>query len=259
MRSNKVAGEATNGVTIRADATTKIALHKPEFIHKEKFTGRSDDLEGYIYMVVSTKGGVQFARTTEEIARYAGAKYPVVGSHIRTAILTMTEQVPTRPTTPTAASATTTVDPVDQAIFDEEVRQFVKDKAVITAAMKALYSVAWGQCSEALRSKLKSNPDYNTFSANADSLQLLQAIRCEMTGFKRLHYLAHSIHSILREFYSLTQGKHRTNQEYYDEFNNLVAAVDKCGAMIARHPAIYNDVLKELSIDVLNPSDEVKG
>jgi hypothetical protein len=68
------------------------AFNKPEFIQKEKFTGRSDDLEGYIYSVVSTKGGVQFARTTEEIARYAGS---VVGSHIRTAILTMTEQVPT--------------------------------------------------------------------------------------------------------------------------------------------------------------------
>jgi hypothetical protein len=106
----------------------------------------------------------------------------------------MTEQVPMRPTAPTAA--TTTVDPVDQEIFNEEVRQFVKDKAAITAAMKALYSGAWGQCSEALRSKLQSNPNYNTFSANADSLQLLQAIRSEMTGFKRLHYLAHSVHSI---------------------------------------------------------------
>jgi hypothetical protein len=67
---------------------TEKAIHKPEFPHKENFTGRSDNLEGYIYSVVSTKGGVQFARTAEEIARYAGAKYPVVGSHIRTAILT---------------------------------------------------------------------------------------------------------------------------------------------------------------------------
>jgi hypothetical protein len=120
---------------------------------------------------------------------------------------------PTRPSASTAANATTAVDPVDQAIFNEEVRQFVKDKAAITAAMKALYSVARGQCSEALRSKLKSNPDYNAFSAAVDSLQLPQAIRSEMTGFKRLHYLAHSVHSILREFYSLTQGKHRTNRD----------------------------------------------
>jgi hypothetical protein len=39
---------------------------------KEKFTGRCDDLEGYVYSVTVTKGGLQFSRTTKEIARYAG-------------------------------------------------------------------------------------------------------------------------------------------------------------------------------------------
>jgi hypothetical protein len=45
------------------------ATKKPDLIHKEKFIGRDDDLEGYIYSVVASKGGVQFTRTTEEIAR----------------------------------------------------------------------------------------------------------------------------------------------------------------------------------------------
>jgi hypothetical protein len=54
-----------------------------------------------------------------------------------------------------------------------------------------------------------------------------------MTGFKKRNYLPHSVHSIMREFYN------HTNQEYYDEFNNLVTAVDECGAMVARHPTIY--------------------
>jgi hypothetical protein len=124
--------------------------------------------------------------------------------------------------------------------------------------MKSLYSVALGQCSEARRSKLKSNPDYNVFCVNADSLRLLKAIHSEMTGFKRLHYLPHSVHSILREFYSMSQGKHRTNQEYYDEFNNLVAAVDELGAMIARHPTLYNEVLLELSVNSQNHTDDEK-
>ncbi len=153
-------------------------------------------------------------------------KYSIVGSYIRTAILTMTVQVPTRPTAPTATGTPPTIDAVDQAIFNEEIRQFVKEKAGILAAMKGLYSVIWGQCSETLRSRLKSNSDHTTISATADSLELLKSIRAEMTGFKKLHYLPHSVHSIIREFYQLTQGKHRTNHEYYDEFNNLVTAVD---------------------------------
>jgi hypothetical protein len=128
---------------------------------------------------------VQFSRTTEEIARYAGEKHSSVGAYIRTAILTMTAQTPIRPTAPAPTGTPTTVDAVDQAIFSEEIRQFVKDKAAIVAAMKALCSVIWGQCSEKLRSKLKGDADYNTTSADADSLSLLKAVWAEMTGLKK--------------------------------------------------------------------------
>ena len=223
---------------------------------KERFTGRSDDLDGYVYSVATTKAGLQFTRTTDEIARYAGEKYSAVGSYIRTAILTMTAQVPTRPTAPGETGTPPTVDPVDQAIFNEEIRQFVKEKAGIVAAMKGLYSVIWGQCSETLRSRLKSNADHAAISATADSLGLLKAIRAEMTGFKKLHYLPHSVHTIMREFYQLAQGRHRTNHEYYDEFNNLVAAVDDCGAMIAMHPTIYQEILNETVADASNPTPD---
>jgi hypothetical protein len=75
-----------------------------------------------------------------------------------------------------------------------------------------------------------------------------------MTGFKKLHYLPHSVHLIMREFYQLTQGKHQMNHKYCDEFNNLVAAVNDCGAMIAMHPTIYQEILSETAGDVGNPT-----
>jgi hypothetical protein len=171
----------------------------------------------------------------------------------------MSTQAPTRPTAPTATGTPPIVDAVDQAIFSEEIRQFVKEKEGIVAAMKGLYSAIWGQCSETLRSRLKSNSDHMAISAAADSLKLLKAIRAEMTGFKKLHYLPHSVHSIMREFYQLAQGKHHTNHEYYDEFNNVVAAVDDCGAMIAMHPTIYQEVLSEIVVDPANPTANEKS
>jgi hypothetical protein len=132
----------------RGQKTTHV--RKTDLPTKEKFVGRSDDLEGYIYSIVSSKGGVQFARTTEEIARYAGDKYSTVGSYICTAVLTMMAQVPVRPTAPVGVGTPPVVDKVDQAIFGEEIRQFVKENAAIVAAMKGLYSLIWGQCSESL-------------------------------------------------------------------------------------------------------------
>jgi hypothetical protein len=231
-------------------------VQRPDLLTKEKFVGHSDDLEGYIYSIVSSKGGVQFACTTEEIARYAGDKYSTVGSYIRFAVLTMTAQVPVRLTAPVGVETPPVVDAVDQAIFGEEIRQFVKEKAAIVAAMKGLYSLIWGQCSESLRSKLKANSGHFVISAAADSLALLTAIRSEMTGFQKRHYLPHSVHSIMREFYQISQSKDRTNQEYYNEFNNLVAAVDEYGLTIGRHPTIYREVLEEIAVDHVNPTND---
>jgi hypothetical protein len=122
----------------------------PIHIPKEKFVGRCDDLKGFIYDVVSSKGGVAYTRTTEEIARYVGEKYTTIGHDIRTAILTLTVPVPQRPAAPVGDPTTQLIDPTDAEIFRQEVRMYVQTRAAIIAAMKSLYDLIWGQCSESL-------------------------------------------------------------------------------------------------------------
>jgi hypothetical protein len=41
---------------------------------------------------------------------------------------------------------------------------------------------------------------------------------------------------MMSDFYNLTQGKHRSNQEYYDEFNSMVDTAEASGATIGAHP-----------------------
>jgi hypothetical protein len=83
-------------------------------VHKEKFTGRSEDLQGYIYDVSTSRGGVAYARTTEEIARHVGEKYTSVGPYVRTTILTLNVPAPTRPTAPTATGEPPVINAVEQ-------------------------------------------------------------------------------------------------------------------------------------------------
>jgi hypothetical protein len=49
-------------------------------IAKEKFTGQLDNLKGYIYDVTTSKDGVAYTCTTEEIARYVGKKNTTTGT-----------------------------------------------------------------------------------------------------------------------------------------------------------------------------------
>jgi lactam utilization protein B len=39
------------------------------------------------------------------------------------------------------------------------------------------------------------------------------------------------------DFYHLTQGKHHSNQEYYDKFNSMVETAEESGVTIGAHPA----------------------
>ena len=92
-------------------------------------------------------------------------------------------------------------------IFNAKIDRYVKDDNMIVATMQALYNTVWGQCSEGLRSKLRSGTNYALYSMTSNCIELLKAIRSEMTGFKGRNYLASSIHSVMREFYLMTQGK----------------------------------------------------
>jgi hypothetical protein len=176
-----------------------------EHVPKEKFTGRSDDLQGYIYDVTTSKGGVAYKRTTEEIARHVGEKYNNVGSYVRTAIMTLNVPAPTRPTVPIATGDPPAIDAVEQEIFKEKIRMYVKTEAAIEAAMKSLYDLIWGQCAESLRSRLRGNDQFTTYSTTADSLSLLKSIRAEMTGLRDKQYLSHALHQIMRNFYGYSR------------------------------------------------------
>jgi hypothetical protein len=119
----------------------------------------------------------------------------------------MTLKIPAqiRPVAPTGTSDSTviTVDEVDKEIFKEKIRIYVKTEAAIETAMKSLYDLIWGQCTESLRSRLRGDDHFTSYSTNADSLALLKAIRSEMTGFRNQHYLPHALHKVMRDFYSL--------------------------------------------------------
>jgi hypothetical protein len=159
-----------------------------------------------------------------------------------------------RPIAQVATGTPPAVDAVDQEIFKEKIRMYVKVEASIETMMKSLYDLLWGQCSETIRSRLHGHDDYADYSANADSMALLKAIQAEMTGFRDKQYLPHSLHKMMRDFYSLLQGQHRSNQEYYDEFNSLVKTAQESGASIGVHPGGINEVLSKSVIDPDNPT-----
>jgi hypothetical protein len=79
--------------------------------------------------------------------------------------------------------------PSKQEIFKEKICLNVKTEVAIETTMKSLYNLIWGQCSESLRSRLRGDENFITYSTTADSITLLKSIRAKMTGFRNKQYL----------------------------------------------------------------------
>ena len=78
---------------------------------------------------------------------------------------TMTAPVISMPVAPVNTDGTP-ISELQTMILKEEIKQYVTQTKDFKANLAALHSVAWGQCSEALKSKIKT---LNGFQAHADT------------------------------------------------------------------------------------------
>ena len=222
------------------------------------FEGRTEDLKGFVFDVCAGNGGLKYTKTRDELARYAGTFNKDVGPYIREAVMTLMMPTIERPRAPVPVvpgdgTGTVSIDPVDQAIFNEKIKNYVRKEELLVSVMKGFYDIVWGQVTDTLRGRLKGWEDYEKFSSSSDTIRLLTVIKSEMTGFKEKRYLAHSLHAMLETFIKCRQGK-RSLTAYYEDFTNVIATADELGLEMCVHQPLTNQILQETGC--VNPTDE---
>lgn len=60
------------------------------------FKGIYESIENYVYLVSGSKGGLQFIKTTEELAAYGRAEYKHTGPYVSRTIQELAEVLPER-------------------------------------------------------------------------------------------------------------------------------------------------------------------
>ena len=177
--------------------------HQQQQPRAPKFEGRCDDLKGYIYDCNDSKQADAYAKTTKEVAEYVGRTFKY-GNDVRLAIETMT--VPTIPQPPDPAQNATRT---EERLWEKRVDEVVKRETHLEENLKTLYSLVWGQCTEAMRAKVRALPQFGTMSATANSIELLECIKSQAFSYQSQKYKPQSLHEAKRRLYTLQQDKHR--------------------------------------------------
>jgi len=110
---------------------------------------------------------------------------------------------------------------VEQIRFKKSIDATVKRQVTLDENNKRAYSVALGQCTELLKSKLHSSKNWERISANQDVLQLLDEIKSIVFRFEEQKFIPLAGHQAKSIFYSFCQNN-LSNADYFEKFRNHV-------------------------------------
>jgi hypothetical protein len=147
--------------------------HQPARPRTSAFRGSTSEMNGNVFQCSEEQNNrMQFKNTKDALQEY-------VKKHLKHAedlaplfALTMATPKLTMPTEPGTNPSRT-----EEMIYTEKVKQFVKRETTLEGNLATIHAVAWGQCSEAMKARVKSFDHYQSKTDANDCLWLLESIR----------------------------------------------------------------------------------
>ena len=111
-------------------------------------------------------------------------------------------------------------------MWRRESDKYDKRKSEYDENKSALYMLVWGQCSEGVKSKIKSVKNYTKMQSNYDCLGLLLTIKGITFKFETQVNIFVSIREAKIRFYGLSQRRDESNTSYLNMLKNMKIASD---------------------------------
>jgi hypothetical protein len=129
-------------------------------------------------------------------------------------------------------------------IWEKEVDMYVKQRETYKNNKCALYSVIWGQRSEAMQGKIKSDENYKKTHEDSDSLKLIKVIKGIAYKLESQKNIYLALDNAKCTFYLHHQGPEETNVNYMSKFKNTVEVIEHYGGNIGDDKALITEELK---------------
>lgn len=144
-------------------------------VNGDTFRGDHKDLLGYVYTYDSAARANQYEKTTEKVAQWA-KKELAFNMDIWDAIQNL-EEPDTNSWKPEAPKDE---DPLDKAIFNEEVKEYMLRKRTYNNNRSKVYTVVLGQCFDTMKARLEGQSDWEDIHKKHDLVKLLKSVKVWM-------------------------------------------------------------------------------
>ena len=139
-------------------------------------------------------------------------------------------------TAPTDPGGTPTE--MTKLIWKEEVKTYVSRNRALQDNMTAIHAVVWGQCSEAMKAKVKAHKDYNNKARENDCHWLLKQIKAVTLQFDETRNGFLSLLDALANFVNWRQKEGQTVDDYVDALRGFADTIEYHGGTVVSNPTL---------------------
>jgi len=180
----------------------------------KSFKGETESLNGNVYQLEEeSKDATQFKRTTDAIERYAYKTHNANFGHLFSKLEQPTFEDPEPP------SATSS--DFEVALYENDVKTYRKRKSEFQHAMRAMYSVIYGQCSQGVIAKLLGFKDLEAWKIDGNCGKLLQTIQAVILHYEHKKSSFVVIFRQMRYFYKYKQRDQHDLHTYQEVFTTM--------------------------------------
>jgi Zinc knuckle len=129
------------------------------------------------------------------------------------------------------ASATKT----EEMIHVEEVKEYVKRTRTLKSNMATVYAVVWGQCSEAMKAKVKSLTGYKEKAEANDCYWLLKQVKAVTLQFDEKRNVFISLLDARTSFLNCKQKQGQSADEYLETLRGWADTIEYHGGIVAEN------------------------
>ena len=112
---------------------------------------------------------------------------------------------------------------LEEMIFAEEVKEYAKRTRMLKSNLATIFAVAWGQCSEAMKARVKTHNGNDAMALTNDCIWLLKQIRSVTLQF---HDNKDSFMSLLDAQFGFLSCKQKPNESADENAENLIGWSD---------------------------------
>ncbi len=172
-----------------------------------------------------------YTKMMETVGDYCGSKFESYGPDVKDCIRQLqkiTIPPPAEPHNYDSDGDELELTYTQEKQYEIEIKSYMSRKLRLDQNLKQLCTILLGQCTDAMKTKLKSLASWSMIEQNHDVLELIKAIKSIVYNFQSEKLPIESLGDAYRRFYLFYQKPGMTVNDYLDRFVDLTEMVEHC-------------------------------